>query len=146
MPCCCLIFENILHLANYIDFIKEKENGNNQESNPNKRGRGSERQAKVLVMVESEPSISTPIKDNPNRKMGYLKMVVMEDLKSESINKEIVKSVDKTASGLSDGYTGYAILKEVITNHYVVVELNKQNSAKIFPGYTEQSVMLKKYF
>ena len=54
-------------------------------------------------------------------------------MKSETINKEVAKSVDKTASVLSDGYTGYAKLKEVITNHYVVVEPDKQKSAKIFP-------------
>ncbi|HHT9021289.1 TPA: IS1595-like element ISFps1 family transposase, partial [Flavobacterium psychrophilum] len=115
------------------DIIKEKENENSQKSTPNKRGRGSEKQAKVLVMVESEPSISAPKKGKPNRKVGYLKMVVMEDLKSETINKEVGKSVDKTASVLSDGYTGYVKLKEVITNHYVVVEPDKQKSAKIFP-------------
>lgn len=57
----------------------------------------------------------------------------MEDLKSETINEEVVKSVDKTASGLSDGYTGYAKIKEVITNHYVVMEPDKQKPVKIFP-------------
>lgn len=57
----------------------------------------------------------------------------MEDLKSETINKEVGKSVDKTASVLSDGYTGYPKHKEVITNHYVVVELDKQKSTKISP-------------
>ena len=34
-------------------------------------------------MVESEPSISAPKNGKPNRKVDYLKMVVMEDLKSE---------------------------------------------------------------
>lgn len=51
-------------------------------------------------MVESEPSISAPKKGKPNRKVGYLKMVVMEDLKSETINKEVQKSVEKTATVL----------------------------------------------
>ncbi|WP_417941878.1 transposase [Flavobacterium sp. RS13.1] len=85
-----------------------------------KRGRGSERQAKVLVMVESEPNISAPEKGKPNRKVGYLKMVVMEDLKSETINKEIQKSVEKTASVICDRYKGYSKLKEVIAKHQVV--------------------------
>lgn len=130
----CIEFdEGFFERVDNKDIIKEKETENSQESTPNKRGRGSERQAKVLVMVESEPSISAPKKGKPNRKVGYLKMVVMEDLKSETINKEVGKSVDKTASVLSDGYTGYAKLKEVITNHYVVVEPDKQKSAKIFP-------------
>ena len=50
----------------------------------NKRGHGSERQAKVLVMVESEPCISAPKKGKPNRKVDYLKMVGMEYLKFET--------------------------------------------------------------
>ena len=98
-----------------------------------KRGRGSERQAKVLVMVESEPSIKAPKKGKPDRKVGYLKMVVMNDLKADSINGEVEKTVNETASALTDGYKGYAKLKEKITTHHVVVEPNKTKSAKIFP-------------
>lgn len=61
-------------------------------------------------------------------------MVVMEDLKSEIINKEVEESVDKTASVLYDDYTGYAKLEEVITNHYAVVEPSKQKSQRYFLG------------
>ena len=64
---------------------------NNQEPKPKKQGRGSERQAKVLVMVESEPSIKALKKGKPDRKVGYLKMVVMEGLKAKSINTEVEK-------------------------------------------------------
>ena len=59
-------------------------------------------------MVESEPSIKAPKKGKPDRKVGYLKMVVMEDLKSESINKEVKKAVNENAEIISDGYKGYA--------------------------------------
>jgi hypothetical protein len=55
-------------------------------------------------MVESEPSISAPKKGNPNRKVGYLKMTVMEDLKATTINKEVIKSVEKSSTILTDGY------------------------------------------
>ena len=115
------------------DIIQEKSDSNNHKPKKRKRGRGSERQAKVLVMVESEPSISAPKKGKPNRKVGYLKMVVMEDLKSETFNAEVGKSVNITAPVLSYGYTGYAKLIDVIANHYVVIETNKEKSAKIFP-------------
>ncbi len=106
---------------------------NNEEFAQKKRGRGSQRQAKVLVMVESEPSIKAPKKGKPNRKVGYLKMVVMEDLKAKSINKEVEKAVNETASALTDGYKGYVKLKEKISHHKVVVEPNKTKSAKVFP-------------
>ena len=54
-------------------------------------------------MVESEPSIKAPKKGKPDRKVDYLKMVVMEDLKANSINTEVEKSVNKIASASTDG-------------------------------------------
>jgi transposase-like protein len=125
--------EGFFERVDNIDVIKEKEESNGESSPVNKRGRGSERQTKVLVMVESEPSISAPKKGKPNRKVGYLKMTVMEDLKAETINKEVQKSVEKSAEILTDGYSGYNKLKEVIAKHNVVVESNKTKSAKVFP-------------
>ena len=76
------------------DFFERVDNKNVIEENKSrmdetpvssKRGRGSEREAKVLVMVESESSLEAPIKGEPNRKVAYLKMIVMADLKSETI-------------------------------------------------------------
>ena len=130
----CIEFdEGFFERVDNKDDIVENKGQENQEKEPNKRGRGSQRQAKVLVMVESEPSIQAPKKGKPNRKVGYLKMVVMEDLTVKSINKEVEKSVEKSASGLTDGYTGYAKLKEKIAHHNIVVEPNKTKSAKVFP-------------
>jgi transposase-like protein len=141
----CIEFdEGFFERVDNKDTVPEKDTQN--EPTSNKRGRGSERQAKVLVMVESEPSIIAPKKGKPDRKVGYLKMVVMEDLKSETINKEVEKAVDKEATVLSDGYTGYAKLKEVISNHYVVVEPNKQKSAIVFPWVNRTISNAKKVF
>jgi transposase-like protein len=99
----------------------------------NKRGRGSEGQTKVLVMVESKPSNETQKKGKPNRKVGFLKMKVMEDLKRDSINNQIEKSVEKTTTALTDGYRGYNKLKEVLLNHIVKIEPDKKKAAKLFP-------------
>jgi hypothetical protein len=69
------------------------------EENKKKRGRGSERQTKVLVMVESK-TVENPKKNGkPTKKVGYLKMKVMEDLKSETIKKEVEKDIEKTTEG-----------------------------------------------
>jgi ribosomal protein S27E/transposase-like protein len=130
----CIEFdEGFFERVDNKDIIAENKTKNNPKDTPNKRGRGSERQAKVLVMVESEPSIEAPKKGKPNRKVGYLKMVVMENLTAESINKEVEKSVNKTATALTDGYTGYVKLKDKISRHDVVVEPNKTKSEKVFP-------------
>jgi hypothetical protein len=82
---------------------------------------------------DSQPSIKAPRKGKPDRKAGYLKMVVMEDLKAKSINKEVKNAVNKTASALTDGYKGYVKLKEKKANPLVVVEPHKTKSVKVFP-------------
>ena len=130
----CLEFdEGFFERVDNKDIVEKNNETLSAEHLKKKRGRGSERQANVLVMVESEPSISAPKKGSPNRKVGYLKMVVMEDLKAESINKEVEKGVDKSASVLTDGYTGYVKLKDVIAKHDIMIEPNKTKSAKVFP-------------
>lgn len=130
----CLEFdEGFFERVDNKEDIKEKGEDSSGEDINNKRGRGSERQSKILVMVESEPSIEAPKKGKPDRKVGYLKMVVMEDLSSKTINKQVAKGVEQSARVLTDGYKGYAKLKEVIAKHLVVVEPDKKKSAKVFP-------------
>jgi len=100
-----------------------------------KRGRGSQKQSKVLVMTESKKveNKSSKNKHKPDRSVGYIKMIVMSDLKADSINKVVNQNVNKETEILSDGYKGYAKLKEIIATHLILVEPNKSKSAKQFP-------------
>lgn len=87
-----------------------------------KRGRGSQRQAKVLVMVESEPATKEEIiakygketKHNKARKMGFVKMVVVDDLSEQTINYEAQKGLDKEVTAIGDDWKGYRGLGKVI--------------------------------
>jgi len=79
-----------------------------------KRGRGSQKKSQVMVMVESVQCEPNKSKHRPSRKMGFVKMVVMDDLTSKGINYEVKKSVDGGAKVLSDGWKGYTKLPEVI--------------------------------
>lgn len=95
------------------------------EDEPLKRGRGSQKKSQVMVMVESVPvteeiktgKYGNSAKHRPSRKMGYLKMVVMDDLSSEGINYEVKKYVDEKANVITDGWKGYTKLPEVIAEH-----------------------------
>jgi len=143
----CLEFdEGFFESVDNKDVIKEKKDLNEDNPTQNKRGRGSEKQAKVLVMVESEPSISAPKKHKPDRKVGYLKMVVMEDLKAKTINKEVEELVEKSATILTDGYKGYNKLIDVIAKHHVIIEPNKTKAAKVFPWVNTVISNAKKLF
>jgi len=75
-----------------------------------KRGRGSQKQAKVLVMVESEATNQNK-KYDKNRVMGFVKMITIDDASSKTINYEVRKSVVKRTTIISDNWRGYASLE-----------------------------------
>ncbi|WP_214070580.1 IS1595 family transposase [Mucilaginibacter sp. dw_454] len=83
-----------------------------------KRGRGSTKQMKVLVMVESFPN-PQPSTDKYRKKrvMGFVKMVTIDDLSSTGINYELKKSLDPTSTIVTDGWRGYSRSTDVIAKH-----------------------------
>ena len=92
-----------------------------KEQDAQKRGRGSTKQAKVLVMVESKPN---PLQDNPHKKdriLGFAKMIVMDDLSSEGINYEVKKSISPTSLVITDGYRGFSGLSDIVKEHNAMV-------------------------
>lgn len=104
-----------------------------------KRGRGSQRQAKVLVMVESE-AVSKEVKiekygkDTPHRKdrkMGFVKMVVVDDLSEQTINYEANKGLNEDVVAISDDWKGYRGLGKVITKVNQMVVPPKQAMDKL---------------
>lgn len=81
-----------------------------------KRGRGSQKKTKVLVMAESE-KVENPGKGKKPRRVGYLKMKVIEDLRSETINKVVNNSLSKESEVDSDASTSYVDLKGFVKHH-----------------------------
>lgn len=105
------------------------------DSTSQKRGRGSSKQSKVLVIAESKKVEEKLAKDKhkPDRKVGFIKMILMKDLTAAAINDKVKENVDQDSEITSDGYRGYNKLKEVIANHIVIIEPDKTKSAKQFP-------------
>jgi transposase-like protein len=124
------IDEGFFERVDNKEVIQEKQRDIPEE---NKRGRGSTRQSKVLVMVESKPVEGTSQGHKPTKKVGYLKMKVMEDLKADTINEEVEKHLSNQATALTDGYRGYTKLKQVISSHQILIEPDKAKAAKLFP-------------
>lgn len=96
-----------------------------------KRGRGSRRQAKVLVMVESRPN---PLQRNPHKKnriMGFAKMIVMDELNNVGINYEVRNAISPSSIVISDGYRGYSALSEVVAEHNAMVVPKKEAHIKL---------------
>jgi len=115
-----------------VDVTEKDELGNKKDNDKGlKRGRGSDKQTKVLVMVESEPNPKQANPHKKNRSMGFVKMVTMDDLSSTGINYEINKAIDKDSTVISDGYRSYARLKEVVSNHIQMIIPAKEAHKKL---------------
>jgi ISXO2-like transposase domain len=76
------------------------------------------RQVTVLVMAESELA-KEPHKNKtrPKRKVGHLKMQVIDDLSQEGMNYEIKKHIETKAKAITDGRNCYSKLENILADH-----------------------------
>jgi len=88
-----------------------------QKNMPLKSGRGSQRKSKVLVMAESTLEENPKNKKKP-RRVGYLKMKVIEDLKKETINEAVQQSLSKESDVITEDSTSYVDLKGFVNSHH----------------------------
>ena len=103
-----------------------------EKDKPLKRGRGSQKKSKVLVMVESVPVEGKTTKKGKPRKVGHLKMLVIDDLKAKTITHMVNVSVSKSAVIDSDRSTSYVKLKDVVKDHKPVV-IPKDKVSEMLP-------------
>lgn len=97
---------------------------------PLKKGRGSQAKTKVLVMAESE--YMTDSKKNIRKSVGHIKMVVIPNLKAQTIDIEVTESIDNNASLTTDDSTSYVHLKNLVKEHSAQV-INPKDICKLLP-------------
>jgi len=93
-----------------------------------KRGRGSQKKIKVLVMVESVPVEGEITRNGKQRKVGHIKMVVIEDLKASTITPIVEEGGSKHTIINSDNSTSYVKLKKLEMEHKPeIIPMDKVN-------------------
>jgi hypothetical protein len=99
-----------------------------------KRGKGSQKQATVLVMAESITVKPTEkYRHKTNKKVRYIKMKLLCDLSKESTNTLVEQAIDTKASATTDGANNYNDLANNLTDHKAVVIKDKKETSKILP-------------
>jgi transposase-like protein len=97
-----------------------------------KRGRGSQKKSKVLVMVESAPTDTKPTSKDKSRKVGHIKMMVIDDLKSVTITPLVKEHVIGGSTIDSDHSTSYVNLGDLVKEHRPIV-IPKTKVGKVLP-------------
>lgn len=96
-----------------------------------KRGRGSQKKTKVLVSAESR-TVEDPKPGKKSKKIRYIKMIVIGDLKAETITNNVREQVEETADLTTDDSTSYKNLKEYVHSHKASVILTEE-FGKVLP-------------
>ena len=84
---------------------------------PLKRGRGSQKKSKVLVMAESIPVDGQTTKKGKPRKVGHIRMIVINDLKSETIKLLVEKNIEEKSIIDTDNSNSYSKFKDIDIEH-----------------------------
>jgi len=85
-----------------------------------KRGKGSQKKSKVLVMASftKAPLMKFDNKKHKTpRKLKYIKMKVIDDLEASTINTEVEKSINSSSCVYTDSYKSYNDLPKIIQKH-----------------------------
>ena len=121
-----------------VDIIEKDELGNRIDEdkelvsvNKSKRGRGSNGKQTVLVLVESRPR--EQMKNyKKSRELGYVKMIVMDDLTNDGVNYEVSKHVEYDSHIISDKFRGFSRVNNIVKEHSPEV-VKKEDCMKKLP-------------
>ena len=97
----------------FFSTVKSEE----EKDKPLKRGCGSQKKSKVLVVAESMPVKGKATGKGKPRKVGHIKMVVIDNLKSETITPLVEKNVSGKSVVDSDHSTSYVKLENTVKEH-----------------------------
>jgi len=91
----------------------------NDESShePTKRGRGSQEQSTVLVMAKVDPKRGRPRKHKKPSAFRYVKMIVIPNSSSSTMNDTLSTYAKPEVVIKSDGWRGFNKIKEVSAKH-----------------------------
>jgi transposase-like protein len=126
--------DNKYHLKNQVELDNSFITTLVSEEHKNealKRGAGSQKQSKVVVMAESE-FIEKPKKGKHPKRVNHIKMQVIDDMQSDTVTEVVKEKVDAQAEITSDDSTSYKKLEQVVKNHQAQV-VKPQDLPKILP-------------
>lgn len=99
---------------------------------PLKRVRGSQRKAKVLVIAESQQSEKIDNRRSIQKAVNHIKMIVIDDFKSPTLDAEVIKWINGNAEITTDDSKSYTNFKNLVKSHTSQV-VEPKNISKVLP-------------
>lgn len=102
-----------------------------EKDKPLKRGIGSQRQPKAVVLNESS-FVENPKPGKKPKRVNHLKMLVIEDLRADTISKTVNEHVNPKAELTTNDATPYSKLFEQVKSHHAQA-IKKEDLPKTLP-------------
>ena len=96
----------------YFESVQIDKPSGNQSDQKRKRGRGSQKQSPVMVMASTVHDFKSTKNHKKLTKFRYVKMKVMQDLKSETVEKIVKDNVAFGSVVKTDNYSSYGKIKD----------------------------------
>ncbi len=107
---------NVSRMVELDEGIFSTEVPDSEKDKPIRRGHGSQKKTKVLVLAETTEGNPTKKSDKPT-KVKHIKMMVIEDLKSETIDGKVKMYVNPDSTIISDVSKSYTNFKSLVKEH-----------------------------
>lgn len=102
-----------------------------EKGKPLKKGRGSQRKTKVLVMAETVEG--NPMeKNHKHTAVRYIKMIVIDDLEARTIDAKVKDNIESSSTIISDHSTSYTNFNSIVASHRPRV-IPKEQVGQILP-------------
>jgi hypothetical protein len=124
--------DKIVELDEGFFEIVDTEKDDDEKSARKKRGRGSQKQATVMVMASTVYDFKTTKKNKKPTKFRYVRMIVVQDLKGETVEKKVVENIIPGSVLKTDNYTSYFKLKDLVWCH-IPQTIKPKDAGKILP-------------
>ena len=115
-----------------LDDAFYKTHNDEDDSEEQKRGRGSKSQSKVLVMSKIDPKRGRPKKHRKSSAFRYIRMVVIPNSSAFTMNKETEEKLLPQTTVKTDGWRGFRNIKEIVNKHISQV-VPPQEASKVLP-------------
>jgi DNA-directed RNA polymerase subunit RPC12/RpoP len=102
-----------------------------EKNNKLKAGAGSQKQTKVVVMAETQESLLQKKGQKPT-KVNHIKMIVVEDLKADTISTVASNCIEKESKIITDASKSHTNFKKIFSEHQSQV-ISPEDIGKVLP-------------
>ena len=110
----------------------DTEKDTDKKSTPKKRGRGSKKQTKVIVIASTVHVFKKIKKYNKPTKFRYVRMLVVDNLKGQTVDEKVSENIKYDTVVKTDNYSSYSKIKEHVWCH-IPKKVNSKDAGNVLP-------------